>query len=104
MLEKIKATTLVADMKNVFFFVEEVEFCGHILGHGRRRPAPGKLLAIAKWEEPRTITALRGFLGFTNYYSSYVEWYAHQVRLLQDMLKVGRKEGKPGSQKTIWGG
>ena len=78
-----------------------MEFCGHILGHGRRRPSPGKLLAIVKWEEPKTITALRGFLGFTNYYSSYVEGYAHQVRLLQDLLKVGRKEGKAGSQKPI---
>ena len=40
-------------------------------------------------------------MGFTNYYSSYVEGYAHQVRLLQDLLKVGRKEGKPGSQKPF---
>ena len=70
-------------------------------GHGRRRPSPGKLLAIVKWEESKTITALRGFLGFTDYYSSYVEGYAHQVRLLQDLLKVGRKEGKAGRQKPI---
>ena len=62
-LEEMKATKLVADIKKCDFFVEEVEFCGHILVHGRRKPAPGKLLAIAKWEEPRTITALRGFLG-----------------------------------------
>ena len=47
-------------------FVKEVEFCGHILGEGVRKPAPGKLRAIEKWEVPPTISALRAFLGFTN--------------------------------------
>ena len=33
-------------------FAKEVEFCGHILGGEVRRPAPGKLRAIEKWELP----------------------------------------------------
>ena len=43
---------LVADQKKCKFFVKEVEFCGHILGGGKRRPAPGKLMALEKWEPP----------------------------------------------------
>ena len=54
---------LVVDGKKCDLFVKEVEFCGHILGGGKRRPSPGKLLALEQWEEPRTVTALRGFLG-----------------------------------------
>ena len=53
-LRKMKTNKLVADIKTCDFFVEEVELCSHILGHGRRRPSPGKLLAIVKWEEPKT--------------------------------------------------
>jgi putative thioredoxin len=46
------------------------------LAHGRREPAPGKLLSIQKWELPKTVTQLRGFLGLANYYSVYVPHYA----------------------------
>ena len=74
-------------------FVPEVEFCGHILG-GTRRPAPGKLHAIEKWEVPKTVTALRAFLGFTNYYSFNVKDYAKIVARLMDKLKVPRELGK----------
>ena len=78
-----------------------MEFCGHVLGGGTRRPAPGKLSAIEKWETPRTIHELRAFLGFTNYYSIYIHDYASVVARLQDKLKVPREEGKKGSKKRI---
>ena len=92
---------LVADRKKCKFFVKEVEFCGHILGEGRRRPAPGKLMAVENWEEPKTITALRGFLGFTNYYSAYVPGYAELAATLMDILKVSKQDGKKGSKKAV---
>ena len=62
-LEVLKEEKFVADVRNCHFFVKEVEFCGHILGGGVRRPAPGKLRAIEKWELPESITGLRAFLG-----------------------------------------
>ena len=78
-MEVLKGQSLIVDISKCRIFVPEVEFCGHILGGGTRRPAPGKLLAIEKWETPTTITQLRSFLGFTNYYSSYVKEYAKLV-------------------------
>jgi len=75
-----------------------------VLREGRRSPAPGKLLAIQKWEAPRTVTQLRGFLGLTNYYSGYVKGYAGLAAPLMDLLKVNKSDGKKGSQKHIkWG-
>ena len=85
---------LVGDVRKAHFFIPEVKFCGHILGGGTRRPEPGKLMAIEKWELPRTISELRAFLGFTNYYSMYVEMYVEVVAILQDKLKVPRELGK----------
>ena len=49
-LDALAEHKLVADIKKCKFFVKEVEFCGHILGGGRRRPSPGKLLALEEWE------------------------------------------------------
>ena len=102
-LEVLKARHLVADITKCRLFVPEVEFCGHILGRGVRRPAPGKLLAIEKWEVPKTITELRSFLGFANYYSSYIKEFAKVTAILQEKLKVPKDVGKKGSRvKITW--
>jgi hypothetical protein len=100
-LEVLKKEQIIADISKCHLFVPEVNFCGHILRDGKRRPAPGRLSAIENWEVPRTIHELRAFLGFTNYYSSYVKGYTDVVARLQDKLKVPREEGKKGSRKKI---
>ena len=78
-----------------------MEFCGNILGGSARRPSPGKLRAIEKWEVPRTVTALRAFLGFTNYYSAYIKDYAHLAERLTDKLAVPRMLVKKGSKAQV---
>ena len=68
---------------------------------GGPQARPGKLRAIEKWEFPRTVTALRAFLGFTNYYSCYIKDYANIVARLMEKLKVPRDVGKKGSKAVI---
>ena len=100
-LDRLKEEKLVCDRNKCKLFVKEVELCGHILGGGTRRPAPGKLMAIEKWEVPKTVSDMREFLGFTNYYSAYIKDYAKIVGCLQDKLKVSRADGKKGSKVRI---
>ncbi len=100
-LKVLEAEKLVAEASKSKFFVKSVEFCGHILENGTRRPAPGNLMVIEKWDVPRTVTELRAFLGFTNYYHTYIEGYADIVQGLQNKLKLPREEGKKGSKKRI---
>ena len=76
------------DPRKSHFFMEGVEFCGHILREGKRSPAPGKLIPIQKWEIPHTVTALRGFLGLTNYYAEYVPGYAEAAAPLMEKMKL----------------
>ena len=102
-LSLLEKEQLIVDVSKCKLFVPEVEFCGHVLGRGVRKPAPGKLMAIEKWEVPKTISELRAFLGFTNYYSTYIHEYAKIVACLQDKLKVSRADGKKGSKvKITW--
>ena len=100
-LARLAEHKLIVDPKKVHLFTTEVEFCGHILREGKREPAPGKLLSIQKWDLPRTITQLRGFLGLTNYYSSYVPRYAEFAGPLMAKLQVNRVDGRKGSTKPI---
>ncbi len=94
-LEALREHKMVADTKTKWFR-PKIEFCGHILGQNEMIPAPGKLMALEKWEIPTNITALRGFLGFTNYFASYIPNYGETVAPLMELLKVGRTLGKKG--------
>ena len=47
-LERFRELNLVCDMSKAQMFQDEVEFCGQIIGHGKRRPAPGKLSCLEK--------------------------------------------------------
>ena len=49
----------------------------------------------------RNYNGLRAFLGFTNYFSSYIKDYAKVAARLQDKLKVASAEGRKGSKKKI---
>ena len=78
-----------------------MEFCGHILGQGKRWQSPGKLKALEKWERPRTVTELRSFLGFCNWYHDYVDRFAEEAAPLMNSLQVHKAEGKKGSKKLF---
>ena len=100
-LETLEGHQLVCDLAKAQMFVPEVEFCGHVLGHGCRRPSPGKLSALAKWPRPTNVTELRAFLGFCNWYSDYVKDYATHAGPLHTMLQLKRPEAKAGSKLRL---
>lgn len=47
------------------------------------------------------MTALRGFLGLTNYFSEYVPGYAEKAAPLMEKLKLNRQDGKKGSTLAL---
>jgi hypothetical protein len=100
-LRVLREENLIVDPKKANMFMGEVEFCGHILREVRQSPAPGKLLSIQKCELQGTVTSLRGFLGITNYYSSYVHNYAALAAPLMGKLQVNRLDEKKGSLKHV---
>ena len=100
-MQRLEENKLVCSPTKSKFFHLSIEFCGHILRHGARSPAPGKLLPVQKWEPPKTVTELRSFLGLTNYFSEYIPGYAGLAAPLMAKLKVKREDGKKGSRKPV---
>ena len=47
-LSRFRELKLVCDLGKAQMFQDEVEFCGQVIGHGRRRPAAGKLTCLEK--------------------------------------------------------
>ena len=71
-LSELDKHNMVCKPTKASLFVKEVEFAGHVVGHRQRRPMPGKLASLHHWKRPKTISELRSFMGFCNYYSGYV--------------------------------
>ena len=102
-LSELDKHNMVCKPTKASVFVREVEFAGHVVGHGHRRPMPGKLASLHHWEKPQTISKLRSFMGFCNYYSGYVRMYAELSGPLHKMLQVGKFDGRKGSKKKLAG-
>ena len=100
-LSELDKHNMVCKPTKASLFVKEVEFAGHVVGHGQRRPMPGELASLHHWEKPQTISELRSFMGFCNYYSGYVRMYAELSKPLHKMLQVGKFDGRKGSKKKL---
>ena len=81
--------------------VSEVVFADHVVGSGQRKPIRGKVAAIEHWEKPKTVSELRAYLGFCNYYSGYIKMYAEYAAPMTAMQKGNREETEEGSKKAL---
>ena len=61
------------------------------------------MAALQLRERPKTFTQLRPFFGCCNYYHEFLPLYAKYYGPLTELFKVGKAEGKKGSQvKVTW--
>ena len=47
---------------------------------------PKKIADIRNWPQPKTVTDVRSFLGFTNYYGKFIHRYAQVARPLNKLI------------------
>ncbi len=67
-LTRLEEHDLYLKPEKCTFEALEVEYLGLIIGHGKIRMDPVKVVGVAGWEPLKNLTELRGFTGFINFY------------------------------------
>ena len=76
MFEKLAVAGLRLKPSKCEFFKLQVTYLGHIVSKDGIKTDPKKIEAIKDWPVPKTVTEVKSFLGFMNYYHKFIPKYA----------------------------
>nr|GEY88851.1 putative reverse transcriptase domain-containing protein [Tanacetum cinerariifolium] len=72
-LELLKKERLYAKFSKYDFWLDSVQFLGHVIDRSGVHVDPAKIEAIKNWAAPTTSTNVRRFLGLVGYYKRFIE-------------------------------
>ncbi|KAL4559834.1 hypothetical protein LXL04_031980 [Taraxacum kok-saghyz] len=71
-LQMLQGNRLYAKLSKCEFWINEVQFLGHIVNDKGILVDPAKVEAVKNWKTPRTPTEIRSFLGLAGYYRRFI--------------------------------
>jgi len=95
-LEVLREHKLYGKLSKYEFWLDEVQFLGHIISTQGIVVDPSKIDTVVKWERPQTIIEVRSFLGLVRYYRRFVEGFS---KMVQPLTQLTRKD-QPFSWKV----
>ncbi|KAD5317282.1 hypothetical protein E3N88_17228 [Mikania micrantha] len=95
LLELLRQEKLYAKFSKCEFWLTEVQFLGHVINAQGIQVDPSKIEAITKWENPKSPTEVRSFLGLAGYYRRFIQNFS---RIAVPLTSLTRK-----SVKFEWG-
>jgi len=84
-LQRICECGLTLNLKKCSFAQSEVQFCGHLIGSGKRRADPEKIAAVRDMKVPETKTQVSQILGFFSWFTDYIPDFATHAKPLTDL-------------------
>ena len=97
---KIVEAGLRLKPKKCEFFKTCVEYLGHIVSKNGIEMNPKIIKVIVKWPRSSTVTEVRSFLGFCNYYRMFIYQYAQVAKPLYKL--VSWDNAKKNNSKIEW--
>ncbi|KAD4385909.1 hypothetical protein E3N88_26078 [Mikania micrantha] len=90
-LETLRKEKLYAKFSKCAFWLQEVQFLGHVVNSKGIHVDPSKIQAVAKWSQPKTPTEIRSFLGLAGYYRRFIQDFSKIASSLTKLTKKGVK-------------
>ncbi|GJU26565.1 putative reverse transcriptase domain-containing protein [Tanacetum coccineum] len=69
-LDLLQKEKLYAKFSKCEFWLQEVQFLGHVVNHDGIHVDPSKVESVKNWKTPESSTEIRSFLGLAGYYRS----------------------------------
>ncbi|GJU11279.1 putative nucleotidyltransferase, ribonuclease H [Tanacetum coccineum] len=90
-LELLKKEQLYAKFSKCDFWLDSVQFLGHVIDNKGVHVDPAKIEAIRNWAAPTTPTEVRQFLGLAGYYRRFIEGFS---LISKPLTKLTQKDKK----------
>ncbi|GJX36051.1 reverse transcriptase domain-containing protein [Tanacetum coccineum] len=90
-LELLKKERLYAKFSKCDFWLDSVQFLGHVIDRSGVHVDPAKIKAIKSWATPTMPTEVRQFLGLAGYYRRFIEGFS---LISKPLTKLTQKDKK----------
>ncbi|KAI3753610.1 hypothetical protein L2E82_25669 [Cichorium intybus] len=93
-LNLLRKEKLYAKFSKCEFWMQEIQFLGHVINREGVKVDPAKIEAGMSWAPPKNPTEVRSFLGLAGYYRRFIEKFSS---IALPLTKLTRK-----TKKFIW--
>jgi hypothetical protein len=87
-LQVLREHQLYAKFSKCEFWLDQVEFLGHVISKEGIAMNPSKVQSVLDWQAPTNVKEVRGFLGMARYYQRFIEGFS---KIAGPMTKLLRK-------------
>ena len=88
MLQVLRENQLYAKLEKCDFWLQEIQFLGHMVSKEGILVNPAKVEVLMLWERPKSVFEIRSFLGLAGYYRRFIE---NLSRIACPMTRLTRK-------------
>jgi hypothetical protein len=86
-LTRLREHKFYAKFSKCVFWLEEIQFLGHVLSARGIAVDPSKVKDILEWKPPTTVHQVRSFLGPAGYYRRFIPDFSKLVKPITSLLK-----------------
>ncbi|GKC72622.1 putative reverse transcriptase domain-containing protein, partial [Tanacetum coccineum] len=89
--ELLKKEELYAKFSKCEFWLQEVQFLGHVVNQHGIHVDPSKIEAVKNWKAPATPSKIRSFLGLAGYYRRFIVNFSKIAKPLTSLTQKNKK-------------
>ena len=88
-LQVLRENQLYAKLEKCDFWLQEIQFLGHMVSKEGISVDPAKVEVLMRWERPKSVFEIHSFLGLAGYYRRFIENFS---QIACPMTRLTRKE------------